>query len=101
MVLKQGYQYHVIFLQAVHKRLRLFIAEQVSRSLELYIRAAKGERFEDYDDVDKKIALLAKELEQEPEPKSLDTAVYTDFVNGSLTRLLTRIVSKLRRFTAF
>jgi Uncharacterized conserved protein len=79
----------------------LFIAEQVSRSLELYIRAAKNQPFEEHDDIDKKITLLAKELDEQPEPKPLDGPVYAEFITGSFTRLVTRVVSKLRRLDEF
>ena len=42
-----------------------YIAEQVVRSLEMAIKAAKGESIEEPDDLDKEIALLARQLQHQ------------------------------------
>jgi len=42
-----------------------FLGEQLIKSFELYLKAAKGESIEEPNDLDKKIALLAKKLEGE------------------------------------
>lgn len=74
--------------------LTAFIAEQVTRSLELYLRAAKGEAIEEADDIDKKIKLLVKEVESGPEPIPFSGDVYVGFVKDSLSRLLAKCFSK-------
>lgn len=52
-----------------------FIAEHVVSSLELYVRAAKGEEIHEPTDLEKEIALLKMELKhiEDPEPRSTET----------------------------
>lgn len=77
-----------------------YIAEQLTWSLELSIRAAKGESIEEPDDLDKEIDVLVKQLnvreDQFTEAKSANTVQL--FINGSVFPLLELLETKLSRF---
>ena len=75
-----------------------FIADKVGRSVELYLRGARGESVEDYDDIDKKITLLKRELDHLPEPRKYDQQAYVDFMENSGTKLFQKVFRKLSAF---
>ncbi len=76
-----------------------FLGEQLIKSQELYLKAAKGETIEEPDDLDKKIALLAKKLEGEEDileykrsPKEIGLA-YENIIEPFLDKLFTKAES--------
>ncbi len=75
-----------------------FITDKVNRSIDIYLRAAKGEAVDDYGDIDKKIALLKQELDHVPEPKNISPEIYVEFVNSTLTKILNKTLQKLSLF---
>jgi prophage maintenance system killer protein len=78
-----------------------YIAEKLIASQQLYLRGARGESIEDADDLDKKLALLSKELEQVPEPVALTDGIYRDFIDGSFRHFLTKLVGTMSKFDKF
>lgn len=80
-----------------------FIGERVVESLELYLRAARGESIEDLSDIDKRIALLEKEIANSGETSQhihsieVQQNLYLSFIVPLLTRL-TQQIQKLDRF---
>jgi Fic family protein len=75
-----------------------FIADKLGRSLGIYLKAATGESIEDYDDIDKKIALLKQELDHVPEPKRFSPETYRELVNTTVANLLAVALKKLSPF---
>jgi Fic family protein len=75
-----------------------FIAEELVRSEELYLRGAKGEPVEEMDDVDKEISLLKQELKHIEEPLELTLATQEEIFNLAIMPFLTRLTSKLSQF---
>ncbi len=69
-----------------------FIAEHVVSSLELFIRAAKGEEIHEPTDLEKEIALMKIELKHVEEPQALDVFVQERLFNNSLDPLFAEIV---------
>jgi Fic family protein len=78
-----------------------FIAGKLLTSMAIYLKGAKGESIAEYDDIDKKIDLLKRELQQIPDPKPYSIAVYREFLNGTVRNLLTKVLQKLNKFDDF
>lgn len=77
-----------------------FVADAMVSSLDLYLRGAKGQPVDDYDDIDKKITLLKQELTEFPEPKTF-AQVYADYISGPIQLLISKVLSKLSSFDEF
>lgn len=79
-----------------------YICEQENKSLELMIKGAKGEDIEEPNDIDKKIAMLTKELEAvdiNNEVKyTFNKKVFTDIFHGWLGELIMKSVSEIQKF---
>lgn len=79
-----------------------YVSEQVNRSLELMIRGAKGEDIEDPDDLDKKIALLEKELDaidpDEHIKKQFSKDVFLEIYQSWLMELIKEAVPVIQKF---
>jgi Fic family protein len=80
-----------------------YIAENLSRSLEIMIKGAKGENIEDPDDLDKEIALLEQKLKGVGKNlgmfKNKETMV--NVYNNSLLKLNTIFLNKSLKFDKF
>ena len=78
-----------------------FIGENVAASLQLMIRAARGESIDEPDDLDKKLALLKVQLTA-PEPvadeSEWNTNIQRTFVDLMLQPWLTNMVEQTNRF---
>ncbi len=75
-----------------------FIGQNLVDAQELYLRGAKGESIEDFDDIDKKIALLKQELSSVAEPLVLNPEIQLDFLARCVKPCFTRLVKKLAQF---
>jgi Fic family protein len=75
-----------------------FIGQNLIDAESLYLRGAKGESIEDFDDVDKAVALLKKELQGIPSPVELTKAGQDKFMKEHLQPLLVRLDTKLAQF---
>lgn len=73
-----------------------FIGEHVVDSLELYIRAAKGEEIQEPTDLEKEIVLLKMELSSLEEPQVLTAPVQLRLFQVSLNPLIQEIVRLLK-----
>ena len=79
-----------------------FIIENVEASLQLMIRAAKGESIDEPDDLDKKLALLKKRMASPtPNHSSEWDSHQRDFVDAVLEPWLFDLVSQTNRFDSF
>ncbi|MCU0468713.1 MAG: Fic family protein [Arcicella sp.] len=80
-----------------------YIADNLSRSLEIMLKGAKGESIEDPDDLDKEIALLEQKLKGVGEKievvKSID--VMTQIYNNSFNRLTRKYIKESEKFDRF
>src|SRR5438105_105229 len=72
-----------------------FIAEHVVQSLELYLRAAKGEEIQEPTDLEKEIALLKMELEPIEEPQRLTQPIQAQVFSTSVRPLFAEIAKLL------
>lgn len=83
----------------------LYIAEQLKWSLEMAIKAAKGEALEEQGDLDKKIALLEKELKQiDPEQEiktHFNRDVFLDIRDTWLVDLINQTLPVIEKFNKF
>jgi Fic family protein len=75
-----------------------FIGENLIDAETLYLRGAKGEAIEDFDDVDKAVALLKKEIQGIPAPVEFTKEVQATFLKEQLKPFLTRLDNKLAQF---
>jgi Fic family protein len=75
-----------------------FIGENLIDAETLYLRGAKGEPIEDFDDIDKKIALLKQELSNIAEPLELNAQIQAEFLSHSIKPCFNRLVRKLNQF---
>jgi len=75
-----------------------FVAEELIRSEELYLRGAKGEPVEELDDVDKEIRLLKQELQHIGEPVKLSPSVQAEIFDQAIIPFLNRLADKLSKF---
>jgi Fic family protein len=79
-----------------------YVGEQLIWSLEIVVKATKGESIDEVGDFEKKVALLKKELKDEDEIKlifSIDTFEY--LVKNSVIPLLMSWESKLKKVESF
>jgi Fic family protein len=72
-----------------------FIAEHVVQSLDLYLRAAKGEEIQEPTDLEKEIALLKMELEPIEEPQRLTQPIQAQVFSTSVRPLFAEIAKLL------
>jgi Fic family protein len=72
-----------------------FIAEHVLSSLDLYLRAAKGEEIHEPTDLEKEIALLKLELKHVEEPEALTQQVQMNLFESSLDPLFAGIARSM------
>lgn len=83
----------------------LYIAEQLNWSLELAIKAAKGEALEEQGDLDKKIALLERELQQVEAEKEKRTQLNVLFFrmirNTWVNDLIKQSIPVIQKFNKF
>jgi Fic family protein len=80
-----------------------FLGEQCIQSLELAIRAAKGENIEEPDDLDKKVALLKQKIGVDPKEKiekSKSKEVVLEVFENSIIPLIDLLEEKLNQFEA-
>jgi len=75
-----------------------FVAEEVIRSEELYLRGARGESVEELDDIDKKIRLLKQELQHIAEPVEWSFEAKDSIFSNSIFPLLTTFFTKFAAF---
>ena len=75
-----------------------FIGQNLLDAENLYLRGATGESIEDFDDVDKAVALLKKEIQGIPAPVELTNDVQAIFLKEQLKPFLTRLDNKLAQF---
>ena len=75
-----------------------FIGENLIDAENLYLRGAKGEPIEDFDDVDKAVALLKQQLQGIPPPVELSTAGQAKFFKEELQPFFVRLDNKLAQF---
>lgn len=82
-----------------------YLCEQVIKSIQLMIKGAKGEDIEDPEDLDKRIAILAKELDavdpSEEVKFHLNKEVFTDIFHGWLGDLIKTAVLEIQKFNQF
>ena len=82
-----------------------FVAEECIQSLEMAVKAAKGESIEEPEDLDKKIALLEKELEavdpNEEVKYRLNKDVFSNIFHGWLGDLIKVAVPEIQKFNKF
>lgn len=83
--------------------LATYLGEAVINSLELAIKAAKGESIEDPDDFDKELALLDQKLKGEGEviEKIKDEATLRAFGKTTLVQLVSAFMKMQRKFERF
>jgi hypothetical protein len=77
-----------------------FIGNQLIHSLELMIKAAKGESIEDPDDLDKKLALLQKEIDAEDEENEIKEKLTVQAFKNTLDNWGYNLLEKLAATTA-
>lgn len=82
-----------------------YIAQQVIWSLELTLKATKGESIEDAEDLDKKITLLQKEIEAEGDEKEIKVELSKDIIkqmtNEWIISLFTSLEDISKKFESF
>ena len=80
-----------------------FVGESVAASMQLMIRAAKGESIDEIDDLDKKLALFRKEISA-PHPEiesNWNIKTQEAFVNSFLSTIISDLTSETNRFDSF
>ncbi|MEO5642068.1 MAG: Fic family protein [Bacteroidia bacterium] len=81
------------------------VAEEVERSLQLLIKAAKGERIEEADDFDKKIALLDRELESVDTDQHIqfqfNADVFFKIYDSWFSQLMRELIPKIQKLNHF
>lgn len=82
-----------------------YIAEQLVWSLDISIKAAKGDRIDEDDDLDKKLALLKQEVEAEENENDIQTRLTTEAVRAALKdwgyNFLTELALTTSKFNQF
>jgi Fic family protein len=77
----------------------VYVGEQLIRSLEMSIKAARGENIEEADDLDKKIEILKRQLQNDnSEVIKRTTELTIRASEGSVYRLLNEIIDKVTKF---
>jgi Fic family protein len=82
------------------KALAEFVGLECIHSLEMAIKAAKGESIDEDDDLDKKLALLKKEVDAEDEDKEIQTRLTADVVHNALKNWGYALLSELAHTTS-
>jgi len=72
-----------------------FVGLECLRSLEMAIKAAKGESIEEDDDLDKKLAMLTKELDAEDGINDIKTQLSFEILNQQLNTWLFDLINDL------
>lgn len=79
-----------------------YMADQLIDSLNLAIKAAKGEEIEEPEDLDKKLAMLEMELQaidpNDEVKRRLTKDVLSEILNSSIKNLLTKVIPVMRKF---
>lgn len=78
-----------------------FIAQGLLDSESLYLRGARGDSVEDYDDVDKQVALLKRELIAVTPVVELTAEIQREHFHQELIPLLARLDAKASQFDEF
>lgn len=82
-----------------------FVGLECIQSLEMAIKAAKGESIDEDDDLDKKLSLLKKEVEAEDDEKSIKTRLSKAVVQSAFENwgysLLSQIATTTSKFNEF
>lgn len=79
-----------------------YVGKQLLWSLDLNIKAAKGESIEEPDDLDKKIAILSKKINSDKkEIKTNTAATLKQLYEGSLVLLIDKIYFNIEKFLKF
>ena len=83
--------------------LAIFLGQAVIHSLKLAIKAAKGERIEEADDLDKKLSLLEQKINNTgQEIKKLKSAVtLKEFARGNLIQISSKFMEVHEKFNKF
>tara|TARA_R110002050_G_scaffold254173_1_gene392651 strand:- start:15533 stop:16930 length:1398 start_codon:yes stop_codon:yes gene_type:complete len=85
--------------------LALFVGQQLAQSMEMLIKAAKGESIDEPDDLDKQLALLKKEMEGEDEnneiKRELTSAVFWEAIETWGDPLLLKLIETTVKFNDF
>jgi len=72
-----------------------FVGQECIQSLQMAIKAAKGESIEDADDLDKKLTLLKQEVEAEDNEKEIKTGLTFGIVNEAFNQWVYALFSEL------
>ncbi len=87
------------------ENLAIFIGKETIKSLELMIKAANGESIEEVDDLDKKLALLQKEIDAEDDSnkikETLSEKVLFNVLNNSIFELIHKLSDTAIKFNSF
>ncbi|MFI5161260.1 MAG: Fic family protein [Sphingobacteriales bacterium] len=78
-----------------------YIGEQLLWSLDLIIKAAKGEDIEEPDDLDKKIAVLSKKINKKEESKKKSSELLQILLQKSIHPFLDELTNYLEKFKEF
>ncbi len=79
----------------------IYIGEQLLWSLDLTLRAAEGKDIEEPDDLDKKIAVLSKKINQQVTPKKKSVGILQSTLETSIIPLLDKLIENLKKFEVF
>lgn len=100
--------YYAALQQADSGQLEYFfnyVCEQINYSLELMIKAAKGENIDEDDDLDKKLAILKQEIAAEDSENEIQTRLTAGSVHAALTNwvytFLTQLALTTSKFNEF
>lgn len=77
-----------------------FVGEECIKSLEMAIKAAKGESIDEDDDLDKKLSLLKQEIEAEDEENEIKERLTVKAVHSALTNWGYDFLSELAKTTS-
>lgn len=81
------------------EELAFFIGKEVINSLNILIKAAKGESVEEPDDLDKKLMLLQKEIESEDEDNIIKTKLSVKAIKDTFDSWGYKLLEKLAQTT--
>jgi Fic family protein len=79
----------------------IYIGKQLLWSLDLTIKAANGEEIDEPDDLDKKIAVLSKKINQNEGHKKKSAEVLEALLNDSILPFLDDLITYLKKFETF
>ncbi len=101
IVVKQGNktEYYQVLRQADAGEmipLTEYIADLVKHSLSIYIKAAKGESFEEEDDIDKEIALFKKSLREDVLKHKKDAIYVEKVIKETIIPFFNMLIVKLK-----